>query len=103
MLHDPEAGKRIVRESKVKEGRDARDVLSEWDQEHFFGGKTVQLRLPLRDPAEVKRHLMLIEDVVHSLITRLENRTTDRSDLLAVQGAIKALTHRLNAYKTGRR
>lgn len=103
MLHDPEAGKRIAREAKVKGGRDARDVLSEWDRSSFFGGSTVQLRLPLRDPEETKRHLMLIEDVVHTLVTRLEQRTNDRSDLLAVQGAIKALNHRLNAYKTGRR
>ena len=83
---------------------DPRDVLSGWERETFFGSNSVQLRIPLRDPVEVRRHLTLIEDTVHALRLRIEQTPgDDRTDLLTVRGVVKVLNHKLNAFRAPRR
>jgi hypothetical protein len=82
----------------------SRDVLSDWDRDMFFNGKTVQLRLPLRDPAEVRRHLALTVDTLTALLKRLQDQPKgDRTDLLTVHGVIRALNQKLNAHRNPRR
>jgi len=108
VLNDPVAraawAKKLAADTAPGNGRDPRDTLSGWDRETFFGGASVQLRIPLRDPAEARRHLALVEQAVHDLRHHLEQVTqTDRSALLTIHGTIRTLNQKLNAYKTPRR
>lgn len=96
--------KQLVADSAGLDERDPRDVLSSWDRDSFFGGKTVQLRIPLRDPVEVRRHLAIAEAAIHELRCKLDaQRNTDRQDLLMVVGVVRALNQKLNAYRSPRR
>ena len=96
--------KKLAKESAPKGERDARDTLSGWDRDMFFGGKAVQLRIPLLDPVMVRTHLAMVEAAVRDLRLHLEQvKETDRSALLTVHGAVRTLNQKLNAYKTPRR
>ena len=80
------------------------DVLPSWDRDNFFGGKAVQLRIPLGDPATARRHIDLIYQAMHDLRVHMDQlKVTDRSALLYVHGAIRTLNQRLNGYRTPRR
>lgn len=92
----------IAREAMGNNDRDVRDVLSQFDRD-IIGPDSVMLRLPLRDPVEVRRHLAMIEDVAHRLRMQLEERRPDRSLLFMVRGEWRKLHQKLNAYRTPRR
>lgn len=106
MLNDPIARQQFAKElarTVMKDGvDDARDVLSAFDRT-IVGGNSVVIKLPLRDPVEVKRHLALIEETCRELRLRMEHKSTDRSHLFMVRGVMRLLHQRLNAYRTPRR
>ena len=104
MLLEPGAGKRIAKEAMRGEDGDTdpRDVLSAFDRT-IVGGNSVVIKLPLRDPVEVKRHLALIEETCRELRLRMEHKSTDRGHLFMVRGVMRMLHQKLNAYRTPRR
>lgn len=107
MLNDPlarrDAAKQIAMDSLPKhEDRDPRDVLTDFDRD-IVGAKSVTLRLPLRDPVEVRRHLALIEETARALRLRMQERGTDRSHLFTARGVMRQLHQKLNAYRTPRK
>jgi hypothetical protein len=87
---------------KKDELDDARDVLTPFDRD-IVGAASVTIKLPLRDPTEVRRHLALIEETARALRLRLEKRDTDRGHLFMVRGAFRSLHQKLNAYRTPRK
>jgi hypothetical protein len=107
-LNDPAAraavARKIARDSQPGPTVDRHGVLSQWDRETFFAFDSVQLRIPLRDPTMVRVHLRLMEEAVHALRFRLDqSKEGDRSDLLLVQGVMKGLNQKLNAYRSRKR
>ena len=92
--------RKLVEDSLGPAGKDPRDVLQPWDRENFLGADSVQLRIPLRDPVEVRQHLRLVEAAVRAVLVSLDPMTMgDRSALLLVQTAIKGLSKKINAYR----
>jgi hypothetical protein len=87
----------------VDPDRDPRDVLSGWERDSAFGAKSVQLRIPLRDPVEVRNHLKLLAKAVDDLRFKLDRTRGDQLDLKMVEGQFKALNHHINAYRHPRR
>lgn len=97
-------GRQIAAESRGSPDMDPRDVLSKWDRETFFQWDSVQLRIPLRDPTEVRQHLKIMSDVIHDLLYKLEKDPRgDRTDLLTVHSVVKSLNQKLNAYRSRKR
>jgi hypothetical protein len=86
---------------RIESDPDPRDVLSPWER-GAFGAKSVQLRLPLRDPVEVRNHLKLIAKAVEDLRFKLDHTRGDRLDLKTVEGQVKELNRHLNAYRRPR-
>lgn len=75
----------------------AEDILSPFDR-HLVGDARVQYRLPLLDPVQVKRDLMLLRSAVDQALTHLDQpERKDRSILLAVRGLIKRANDTANA------
>lgn len=98
------AGKIIALQSRGREEADARDVLGAWERETFFQWDSVQLRVPLRDPVELRRHLEIMSDVIHDLLYKLEKSPQgDRMDLLTAHSVLKTLNQKLNAYRSRRK
>ena len=95
-------GKMIALESRGSPDMDPRDVLTAYDRS-IVGTDSVRLNLPLRDPAECRRHLAMIEDVAHRLQRLLDQNKPDRSLLFSVRGELRQLNKKLNAYRTSRR
>jgi hypothetical protein len=108
MLDNPVARQQFARElakSSMGGGDEdgpAADMLSAFDRS-IVGGNSVIIKLPLRDPVEVRRYLGLIEETCRELRLRMEQRSTDRSHLFMVRGVLRVLHKKLNAYKTPRR
>jgi hypothetical protein len=106
MLDDPVARQRFAKDlarTVMKDNvDDARDVLSAFDRT-IVGGNSVVVKLPLRDPVEVKRHLAIIEETCRELRLRMEHKSTDRGHLFMVRGVMRLLHQKLNAYRTPRR
>lgn len=107
MLNDPVARQQFAKElartvMKDSDVDDPRDVLSAFDRT-IVGGASVIVKLPLRDPVEVKRHLAIIEETCRELRLRMEHKSTDRSHLFMVRGVMRVLHQKLNAYRTPRR
>src|SRR6185503_13154792 len=92
MLSDPVArarwAKELVDASRPREDHDPRDVLCEFDRS-IVGTKAVNIRLPLRDPEECRRHLGLIEETCRALRLNLEGKRKDRSHLFMVRGSLR--------------
>lgn len=98
-----QAAKEIARDSLPRnEERDPRDTLADFDQ-MIVGGKSVIIKLPLRDPVEVRRHLAMIEETVRGLRLRMQDKATDRSHLFTARGVLRQLHQKLNAYRTPRK
>ena len=96
--------KKIVEDSAGSSDRDPRDVLTAWDREFMLGYNSVQLRIPLRDPVELRRHLELVEAAVRELRYTLGLRIqSDRVDLMTAQGVFRSLTKKLNAMRYTKR
>lgn len=108
MLHDPvlraRAAAEIARESAPPKDdlRDPRDVLTDFDRD-IVGAKSVTIKLPLRDPVEVRRHLAIMEETCRALRLRLQERSTDRGHLFMVRSVLRGLHQKLNAYRTPRK
>lgn len=106
MLNDPVARQQFAKELArvVMQDTDAdlRDVLTPFARD-IVGGASVIVKLPLRDPVEVKRHLALIEETCRELRLRMEHKSTDRGHLFMVRGVMRMLHQKLNAYRTPRR
>lgn len=107
MLNDPAARQAFAKElarvvMKDNDMVDARDVLTPFDR-MVVGGASVIVKLPLRDPVEVKRHLAIIEETCRELRLRMEHKSTDRGHLFMVRGVMRMLHQKLNAYRTPRR
>lgn len=86
------------------DGRDPRQTLNNWERDTFFAFDSVQLRIPLRDPVEVRQHVDFILGAFQQLALRLEQLPEgDRTDLLTVQSVVKALNQKLNAYQSRKR
>lgn len=100
-MNTVEAGRRIAAEAMEGSERDPRDVLSEFDR-NIVGAMSVVIKVPLRDPVEVRRHLAILEDGLHQLRFVLEGRNPDRSLLWAVRGGIRQLNKKINAYRAPR-
>lgn len=96
-------GKKLAHDNLLNK-QNPNDVLPAWTRDNFFGAAAVQMRLPLRDPVEVRRHLAIVEQSIHDLRVHLDQvNVNDRSALLTVHGSIRTLNQRLNAYKNPRR
>lgn len=81
--------------------RDPRDTLGSWERDVFFEFDRVQLRIPLRDPVQVRNHIGLILGALQELAFKLEQTPQgDRMDLLTVHSVVKALNQKLNAYRS---
>lgn len=81
-----------------------RDPLTPYERDMYLAWDSVQLRVPLRNRAEVKIHLEMIEEAARSMRDDLEKRPrTERSDLMHVQMTLRGLNRKLNAYRTSRR
>lgn len=103
MLNDPvwraKAAKENVEASRPRdEEHDPRDVLSEFDRD-IVGAKSVNIRLPLRDPQECRVHLGMLEETCRALRLNLEGKRTDRTHLFMVRGVLRELNQKLNAYR----
>ena len=103
MLSDPTArarwAKELVDASRPREELDdPRDVLCEFDRS-IVGAKSVNLKFPLRDPQECRRHLELAEETLRALRLKLEGRRTDRSHLFMARGVLRDLNQKINAYR----
>ena len=103
MLSDPAArarwAKELVDASRPREElADPRDVLCEFDRS-IVGHKAVALKIPLRDPQELRRHLALAEETFRALRLQLEGRRTDRSHLFMGRGVLRDLNQKINAYR----
>lgn len=97
-----EAAKEIVDAvMDTRREQDPRDVLTRWERD-FFGAASVQLRIPLRDPVEVQTHLKLTIETLMSLQRHLQHSPSDRHALKTVEGDVKALNRKLNAYRRPR-
>lgn len=93
----------MVRASRPKDDlADPRDVLGEFDRK-IVGAASVTIKLPLRDPVEVRRHLEMIEEACRVLRLQLEQHAKDRTHLFTVRGVMRLLHQRINAYRTPRR
>lgn len=81
-----------------------RDPLTPYEREMYLAWDSAQLRVPLRNRAEVKVHLEMIEEAVRGIREDLDKRPrTERSDLMHVQTTLRGLNRKLNAYRTTRR
>lgn len=95
--------KDLARDNRLNK-ENPNDVLPSWDRDNFFGGKSVQLRIPLGDPVTARRHIDLVYQAMHDLRVHMDQlKVTDRSALLYVHGAFRTLNQRLNSYKNPRR
>ena len=102
-MRDPDIGRRIVAESlRGQAGDDPRDVLTEWERD-LVGPTSIDLRIPLRDPMMLRRHLALAEETFRAIRLRMERRGMDRSDLLMARLALRILHKKLNAYRAPRK
>lgn len=73
------------------------DALSEFDRS-IVGDARVQYRLPLNNPVQVKKDLLLLRVAVDQALALLERpETQDRSILLAVRGLLKRANDTANA------
>lgn len=101
--NDPAARAAAARKiAEATGGRlEPKDPLSSWEREHFFAHGSVQLRVPLRNLAEVRTHLAMAIETLTGLHDELTRRPrSERSDLLLVATTVKALNHKLNAYRS---
>lgn len=75
------------------------DVLNDFDRT-IAGPPVVQVRIPLRDPAELKRHLLILSGVVSDALAMIDQSgRKDRSVLLDVRGRFRAANQKINAYR----
>lgn len=102
MLGNPIERAAFAKDLVAKSDTAPGDTLSEFDRA-IVGSDSVIIRIPLRDPMEVRRHLSMIEETARQLRLRLERNATDRSHLFMVRGVIRALHKKLNAYRTPRK
>jgi hypothetical protein len=99
-------GKGIVAEAfRGNAGGDASDVLGDWERDLASGGaKSVDVRIPLKDPMMLRRHLAMIEETCHQIRVRMERGgSKDRSDLIMARGVLRLLHKKLNAYRAPRK
>lgn len=104
MLDNPVERRRLARENvrssaPKDEDVDPREVLSTWSREMRVLVRNARINIPLRDPIEVRRHLALIEDVIHNLRVQLVQRGSDESLLILARGTLRTLNQRINAYR----
>lgn len=91
--------KRLVQDSA--DDQDPRDVLNSWERQTFFAFDSVQLRIPLLDPVQARRHLNCILGALQELVYKLEQTPEgDRLDLLTIQNVVKGVNQKINAYRS---
>jgi len=93
-------GRDLVRASRVQDD-DPRDVLTGFDRK-VMGASSVTIKLPLRDPVEVRRHIAMMEEACRVLRLQLERTMPDRTHLFAVRGMMRLLNQRMNAFRKPR-
>jgi hypothetical protein len=94
-----EAGRKIARAAMADYGdRDPRDTLHAWEREMIVGNARPQIRVPLRDPVELRGHVRMMIGALTELALALDRLPPgDRYALLFGQSAIKNLNQKLNA------
>ena len=97
MLNDPVkraiAAKQINEESRLE--REDGDSLSRFDRD-VAGPARVDIRLPLKDPQLVMRHLAMIEGVVHDLRVAAV-KLDGRSRLYLIGSTLRVLGKKLSS------
>ena len=94
--------KKIVQESKGNNDKDPRDVLSDFNR-NILGASSATLRIPLRDPVELDRHLDMIIGNLQTMRAAMQRMGNNRSALFLARSTVHALNQKINEYKTPRR
>ena len=77
---------------------DPMSIKSTMDRD-IIGGSSVQVRLPLRDPAQVKHHLQLLIVVATECVALIDrNAMRDRSVLMDVRTRLRWAGKKINCY-----
>jgi hypothetical protein len=102
-LDDPETRAAWARDLVAKSApknkeSDPRDTLSPFERD-IVGGNSVVLKIPLRDPVELRRHLAMAEETMRELRLRLEQSAKDRSHLFMARAVIRSLHLKINPYR----
>jgi hypothetical protein len=100
-----EAMRRVTPRDRVTPA-DARDTLTKWHRESGLVPNSVRFDLPLRDTAEIKRHMILVKQVVDRVIATCDaamaGSIPEQSAQFAIRQDWRALTLQVNKYKTRR-
>ena len=104
MLDDPAAraawARKNVLDSAGPEPLDERDALAR----DVLGPAAVRLNIPLRSVTELRRHVRMIIGEMEAIAASLDRGgEKDQTMLFGAGGRIRALSKKLNAYRTPRK
>lgn len=102
---DETPGQQVARESAAPRSvhQHPGDTLSDFDR-MIAGANSVQVRLPLRDVSEMRRHLDVLAGALNDARAMLDHSgQKDRSLIIAVHGIFRQASRRINAFPRGRK
>lgn len=75
------------------------DPLTQFDRD-IIGSDSVRINIPLRDPAQLKHHLQVLNATIHECILLLDRGgSKDRSLIFDVRGRIRMTGKKINCFR----